>query len=113
MTEGEAQTALASMCDAYNSPELTPEELDGCLLRSRRPDYWGYYPIDPAYTGTYDLNHAAFLAWHLKAGKCANFHDVTMQGRNFASGQVYEHCLKMIGEYRRYINASVAVYPPC
>jgi hypothetical protein len=108
MTEVEAHMALSSMAAAGDAPELSELEIAGCLRRARRPDAWGYHPIDAAYSLTYDLNHAAFLAWQLKAGKCASYHGIGMQGRSFDAGAVHDHCLKMMAEYRRYLNASVS-----
>ena len=109
MTAGQARIELAFLSDAADIPELRAEELDWCLRRARRADAAGSTPDLPEYVGTYDMNDAALLAWRLKAGKCANFHGVTTQGRNFDAGQVHEHAMKMIEEYRRSINGTVSV----
>lgn len=110
MTAGQARIELASISDAVDIPELRAEELDWCLRRARRPDPAGCTPDMAEYVGTYDMNYAALLAWRLKAGKCANFHGVTTQGRNFNAGEVHAHCMAMIAEYRRSLNGTVTVY---
>lgn len=109
MTLEEARIVLASMCDAYDLPPLINVELDGCLIRARRPDPCGCVAGDPGYVGTYDMNYAAFLAWHLKAGKCANFHATTTQGRVFQAGEVFAHCQAMMAEYRRFLNGTLLI----
>lgn len=109
MTAGEARAVLASMADAYNVPELRADELDACLLRARRADAAGLGPEAPGYSGAYDFAYAALSAWRLKAGKAAKFHGHTTQGRNFDAGAVYDHCMKMVEDYRRSVNATVPI----
>lgn len=109
MTAGQARIELAFLSDAVDIPELRAEELDWCLRRARRPDPAGCTPDMAEYVGTYDMNYAALLAWRLKAGKCANFHGVTTQGRTFNAGEVYDHAMKMIEEFRRSVNGTCSL----
>jgi hypothetical protein len=107
MTTLEARDLLATMVQAKANPTLCPPELDYCLSRARVCDDHGAAPADPDWCGTWDFNRAAREAWELKAGKAANYHDVTIDGRTFAANQVFKDCQAQADRYRRRIAGTI------
>ncbi|MGC0144936.1 hypothetical protein [Pseudactinotalea sp. Z1732] len=67
MDRTEALTWLETTVKATTPPELTEPELDGFLDVSRIVDADGRAPVDEDYEETFDLNHAAALAFEAKA----------------------------------------------
>lgn len=112
MTTLEARDLLAGMVAAGSNPTLCPPELDYCLSRARICDAGGLPPADPAWAGAWDFNVAAREAWELKAGKAANYHDVTIDGRTFAANQVFKDCQAQADRYRRRLAGTVQFAAP-
>lgn len=111
MTTLEARDLLAVMVQAKANPTLCPPELDYCLSRARICDIHGAPPADPDWCGAWNFNQAAREAWELKAGKAANYHDVTIDGRTFAASQVQKQCRQMAEDYRRRLAGTIQYYP--
>lgn len=96
--------------DAKSVPALDPLELDYCLGRARVADPHGNAPTSLDYCSTWNFDLAAREAWELKANKAANYHDVTIDGRTFAAGQVMKHCQEQADRYRRRLATSAMLY---
>ena len=107
MTALEARDRLAILAQAKANPTLCPSELDYCLLRARVCDPHGVPPSDPTWCPSWNINYAAREAWLLKAGKAANYHAVTIDGRTFAADQVFKQCRQMSEDFRRRIVGTV------
>jgi hypothetical protein len=107
MTTLEARDRLAMIVQAKANPTLDPLELDYCLTLARVCDPHGNPPADPEWCGAWNFNLAAREAWELKAGKAANYHDVTIDGRTFAAGQVKKHCEEQAERYRRRLAGTI------
>jgi hypothetical protein len=107
MTALEARDQLAMLAQAKANPTLCPPELDYCLARARVCDPHGNAPTSPDWCGTWNFNLAAREAWELKANKCANYHDVTIDGRTFAAEQVFKHCQAQADRYRKRLAGTI------
>jgi hypothetical protein len=107
MTALEARDLLAVMTAAKSNPTLCPPELDYCLSRARVSDPHGNPPNSPDWCGTWNLNLAAREGWELKAGKAANYHDVTIDHRLFAANQVFKDCQAQADRYRNRLAGTI------
>jgi|SoimicMinimDraft_4_1059732.scaffolds.fasta_scaffold255675_1 hypothetical protein len=108
MTALEARDRLAILAQAKSNPTLCPPELDFCLSRARVCDVHGNAPDSADWCGAWDIIIAAREAWELKAGKAANYHDVTIDGRTFAANQVFKDCQAQADRYRRRIAGTIS-----
>ena len=103
----DARQKLSFLARASDDPTLCPPELDYCLELSRISDDHLNAPISTNWCGAWNLNRAAYEAWLLKAGKCASFHDITIDGRTFSASQVYKQCNDMADRFRRRLAGTI------
>ena len=101
MNEGSARVRLEAMTAASVEPTLTEDELDQLLDMARRPDVFGALPSDTDWEPTWNLDYAAAVGWHWKAGKVTANFDFSTDGQSFQRSQVWQHCDAMRRYYAR------------
>lgn len=111
----ERETALASLTDmvaADQRPTLTQEALGRILDRCAVLDPEGHLASEDDWVPTYDLNHAAALAYGLKAGRVAGDFSFSADGSSYAKADVMAHLLEMQAHYAAKCHGVLVVTGP-
>jgi hypothetical protein len=101
VTEADAQTKLALMVLADEDPELSTQQVEDLVERSRRPDAEGRVHGDGDWEETFDLDAAAAEGWTRKAGLAASRFNFAEDGQSFDRAQVYANCIRQAEIYSR------------
>lgn len=88
----DVRAKISRMVDADSEPVLSAEDLDDLIDAAARPDAYGLYRNDGAWTPTWDLNAAAAEGWARKSSKAANKFNFSEDGQRFDRAQIYAHC---------------------
>ncbi|MBI5964933.1 MAG: hypothetical protein HY863_15750 [Chloroflexi bacterium] len=96
------------MCKERNSTSYSDEDIQAFIEAYPLVDIYGYdyrdsqnyYPINPDWTPTYDLNAAAADIWEEKAGEKADEFDFSADGASYSRSQKYENAMKQARYFR-------------
>ena len=83
---------------AYD-PKISDADIDTVIEMYRLED--DTFDNDAKIAATADV-------WDVKAGRTANFHNITVNGRNMSASEAHEHFAKCARDYRRRRDVQVA-----
>lgn len=99
-TEGEFRAWLEARVQAAAFPELTPDEIDTCVVKARRIDSDGLFYGDDGWTETWDDAAAEQAGWELKAAKVAGDFSFSSDGQSFQRAEMHAHFTAMADRAR-------------
>lgn len=95
MTEEEAFNYVSLYSEPRRDPIVLDSELSVILTSHKRSD------------SSWDLDWAILDTWKLKLGRCSDYYDVTVGGRDHAASQVSQHCREMVQLWEKRANVSL------
>ena len=94
MTEQDAVSYIKIYAEAERDPLVSETEIQ-VLFNARKCG------------GAWDLEGTILDIWRAKLGRCSDYYDVTIGGRDHTAEQIFKHCQEMVKLWEKRVNSSV------